>query len=308
MAGENNNCGCGCGPSASPINVYALPEIHNGTWWIGGVDSGVKVAYTPTVGANGNWWINGEDTGAPVNVLPEITADGFWSIGGVKTDKRAFLFVDGLTVLGQGSQEDPLHVNSLEVTGFITPAILILDSEVDLPESPNLGDRYVILPSEEADLGTMESKLRVVTRVDGEWRPEEIRNDYCIVVASQVYVCIDGRLQLLKQDSVGLLRALDVVEEIPTLEEGDAVVQKVAREGFPTYYLFVQFIGGGLSQRILKEGEEVRFIGKTSELYGRKFFIEGTELVEIKGTVEVSSSVSGDGSKENPLRIPLYTL
>ena len=43
------------------------PYISGGTWWIGGVDTGVQAeaedGNTPYVGANGNWWINGADTG-----------------------------------------------------------------------------------------------------------------------------------------------------------------------------------------------------------------------------------------------------
>ena len=42
------------------------PEIKNGNWWIGGVDTGIKAegddGDTPVI-KNGNWWIGGVDTG-----------------------------------------------------------------------------------------------------------------------------------------------------------------------------------------------------------------------------------------------------
>lgn len=43
------------------------PEVKNGTWWIGGEDTGIKAVgvdgNTPAIGSNGNWWIGGKDTG-----------------------------------------------------------------------------------------------------------------------------------------------------------------------------------------------------------------------------------------------------
>src|SRR5690554_6091498 len=52
------------GPQGQDGNT---PEIIDGNWWIGGVDTGVQAGgqngATPEIGTNGNWWIDGTDTG-----------------------------------------------------------------------------------------------------------------------------------------------------------------------------------------------------------------------------------------------------
>src|SRR5690554_5878578 len=63
------------GPQGQDGNT---PEIIDGNWWIGGVDTGVQAGgqngATPEIGSNGNWWIDGTDTG--VKAEGQDGADG----------------------------------------------------------------------------------------------------------------------------------------------------------------------------------------------------------------------------------------
>ncbi len=79
---------------------------ENGNWWIGELDTGVKVAgaagtngkdgVTPTIGENNNWWIDGVDTGvSSVGVsgvhgqTPFVGENGNWWIGVNDTGVKA---------------------------------------------------------------------------------------------------------------------------------------------------------------------------------------------------------------------------
>ncbi len=79
---------------------------ENGNWWIGELDTGVKVAgaagtngkdgVTPTIGENNNWWIDGVDTGvSSVGVsgvngqTPFVGSNGNWWIGVKDTGVKA---------------------------------------------------------------------------------------------------------------------------------------------------------------------------------------------------------------------------
>jgi len=53
------------------------PYISGGTWWIGGVDTGIEAGGedgdTPYIGANGNWWIGTTDTGVKAEGQDAVT-------------------------------------------------------------------------------------------------------------------------------------------------------------------------------------------------------------------------------------------
>ena len=283
------------GPHASPINVFELPEIKNGTWWIGGVDSGVSVAYPPTVGDNGNWWVDGKDTGYPVNVFPEITPDGYWSINGEKTDIRATLFVDSRTITGDGSIENPISVNELKTSGFIRPVNGIFDSVEDLPQQE--GYRALIFN---------EDSYEVAEFVNGSYEFTAFPEGYCVCVGEAIYVNVENSLVQINNSSTGQLFAKGFYEETPDLQEGESAVVK--KQGDFIRFLLVSKVGGRLSSKILKEGEEVRFIDNQSSLYGRKFYVRGQDFVEISARIFTEDSLDGDGSSQNPLRVPFYYL
>ncbi len=79
---------------------------QNGNWWIGDIDTGVKLTgadgkngLTPTIGENGNWYLGETDTGIKAQgengengengLTPTIGQNGNWWIGNVDTQVKA---------------------------------------------------------------------------------------------------------------------------------------------------------------------------------------------------------------------------
>jgi len=98
---------CNVPTGTAPDDTTAVdmtPEIIDGYWWIGGVNTGIPATgatgpeggkgpagVSPTI-IDGFWWIGDVNTGVPatgaVGVTPEII-DGFWWIGGTNTGVSA---------------------------------------------------------------------------------------------------------------------------------------------------------------------------------------------------------------------------
>jgi hypothetical protein len=292
---------CGCG---NPVVIYKNPEIINGTWWIGGVDTKVPVAYPPVPGEDGYWYVNGQKTTAKVNVIPTISEDGYWVLDGKKTSVRATILADNNTLIGNGSEESPLAVDILRVSGVLPPAIKFLDTIGELPVYAAEHSRYVINST---------TASTVYEMLNGEWKETVVKEGYAIIVAGKLYICISHILHAFKAGDVdtGVEKpVLDVVDYIPSsFLDGTRYLLRRPIAGTTKFaFIVLENKGGIIHEHELLEGCAVRVLNKTSPYYDQWVVVKEGNIQSGSSIKAVSDSLAGDGTPENPLRVPVYYL